>query len=138
MPKIGRSQRCFLFQKHPKSLCTFSKVSNTEGGPPWDAIKYAQIDYSLAPSRWKIIVQNVEALPDVQIDSDQFLVVSSIKIKLKTMMKQCRSSHFKFRTHLQNKFCILIRHCRKFVDPCRKITKILQSGYVSSIKTSYL
>ena len=74
------------FQKHPKSLCTFSKVSNTEGGPPWDATRYAQIDYSLAPSRWKNIVQTVEALPDVQIDSDHFLVVSSIEVKLKAMM----------------------------------------------------
>ena len=53
------------FQKHNKSLCIFSEVSNTEGGPPWDATGYAQIDYSLAPSRWKSIVQNVEALPDV-------------------------------------------------------------------------
>ena len=41
------------FRKSLKSLCTFSEVSNTEGGSPWDATRYAQIDYSLASSRWK-------------------------------------------------------------------------------------
>ena len=86
------------FQKYSKSFGAFSEVSNTENGPPWDATRYAQIDYSLAPSRWKNISQNVEALPDVQIDSDHFLVVLSIKIKLKAMMKQRRNSRFKFRT----------------------------------------
>ena len=40
--------------------------------------------------------------------------------------------------HLQNRPCILIQQCRKFVDLCRKTTRTFQFGYVSSIETSCL
>ena len=125
------------FQKHPKSLCTYSEVSNTTGGPPCrDATRYAQIDYSLAPSRWKNSVQNVETFPDAQTDSDHFLVVTSLLVKLKANRKLPGNTRFKFkRIHRPNKFCILIRQPRGIADLCPTVVKILQFGCVSSIAT---
>ena len=108
------------FQKHPKSLCTYSEVSNTTGGPPWDATRYAQIDYSLAPSRWKNSVQNVEAFPDAQTDSDHFLVVTSLLVKLKANKKLPGNTRFKFKNPSPEQILhfnsAISRDCRSLSD----------------------
>ena len=41
------------FQLPTKRLVTYREMSTTDGGPPWDAIRYATIDYVLITERWK-------------------------------------------------------------------------------------
>ena len=85
------------FLKAPEALCTYSEVSNTTGGPPWNALRYAQLDYVLVSARWKNIIHNVESMPSIQIDSDHFVLKSEIMIKLKADPRKQRPLRPKFR-----------------------------------------
>ncbi len=49
------------FEKPNKNLCTYTDMDNTTGGAPWNADRYAQIDYILINSKWRNVIKNVES-----------------------------------------------------------------------------
>ena len=76
-----------FFSKPPEKLITYkNKVHNAgsdteaEVGPPFDAIKYGQLDFWLAGSAWRNCVLNTQSRKDVYFDSDHFILESHIII----------------------------------------------------------
>ena len=67
------------------------------GRAPRDAVRYAQIDLVLASARWQNAIKNVESLPDIQVDSDHFVLIPSVLIKFKASKKPHAQRRFKFR-----------------------------------------
>ena len=51
-----------------------------EVGPPYDAIKFAQIDYWLSRESWKSAVSDVQSRMDIFFESDHFVLEAVIKI----------------------------------------------------------
>lgn len=119
-----------LFQKDTKWLCTYSEVFNSEGGPPWDAVRYAQIDFVLASARWQNAIKNVESLPDVQVDSDHFVLIPSVLIKFKASKKPHARRRFKFRQPSQEQVEHfnpgLLQSCSSLPDLATDITTWLR------------
>ena len=75
------------FELQPKCLVTYKELA-TEGGPPWDAVRYATLDYLLIPGRWKNCVAKVWSTPDTQIDTDHYLLRGTLKCKLAARKKR--------------------------------------------------
>ena len=42
------------FQLPNNRLITYKEISTTDGGPPWDATRYATVDYIITTGRWII------------------------------------------------------------------------------------
>ena len=63
-------------------------MSTRDGGPPWDAIRYASIDYVLATGRWNKTITKAWSTPETQTDSDHFLLRASFRCKLAAQNKK--------------------------------------------------
>ena len=85
-----------LFLKPPHKLVTYkSKIQGEQGdamevGPPFDAIKYAQIDFWLAGAVWKNSVVDVQSRKDIYFDSDHFIVECCIVVSALAQQKKTR------------------------------------------------
>jgi len=93
-----------MFQKPPEKLITYiEKTSNNEDeqstrhrGPPYDASKYAQVDYWLAPKESTNIVQDVQSRKDIYFDSDHFLleIIFSAKVKARSCKNKNKAKRY--------------------------------------------
>ena len=121
----------FHFLKDPKQLCTYSEVFNSEGGPPWDTVRCAQIDFVLASARWHNAFKNVESLPDVQVDSDHFVFISSVQIKPKASKMPHARRRIEFRQPWQEQVehvnSRLLQSCSSLPDLATDITTWLRA-----------
>ena len=62
-----------------------------EVGPPFDAIKYAQIDFWLAGAVWKNSVVDIQSRKDIYSDSDHFIVECCIVVSTLAQQKKTKS-----------------------------------------------
>ena len=67
-----------IFKQHPRRLFTWTHPNGSKH----------QIDYIIAPMRWKSSVKSVKTLPGTDCGSDHELVVSVVEVKLKKMKKE--------------------------------------------------
>jgi len=70
------------FQKQDANKCTYREPT-TNRGPPWDAHRYAEIDFIVNRQRWKNNVLNVQSDPMANVDSDHFPVWAVYRTRLK-------------------------------------------------------
>jgi len=71
-----------FFQKPAQQQITF-REAGADHAPPWSPDKFAQLDFFLAPQRWRNCVQDVASQSHCFIDSDHYLIVARVQIKLK-------------------------------------------------------
>ena len=71
-----------FFQKPPSSQITF-REAGVDHAPPWTPEKFAQLDFIIAPQRWKNCVKDAASQSTFCFDSDHYLVVARIEVKLK-------------------------------------------------------
>ena len=83
------------FRKRPEKLATY-RAPGTSFGPPWNRGRYETLDYILAHDRWKNSIMNVESDPTANIDSDNFPLKATIKIRLKAVRNTSMSTILKF------------------------------------------
>ena len=130
LKSLGFRALNFHFLKDTKQLCTYSEVFNSVGGPPWDTVRCAQIDFVLASARWQNAFKNVESLPDVQVDSDHFVFISSVQIKLKASKKPHARRRIEFRQPWQEQVHFnsrLLQSCSSLPDLATDITTWLRA-----------
>ena len=81
-----------LFSKPPEKFVTYKeKVHMDENeeynGPPYDAIKYAQIDYWLCGQIEQRAISDIQSRLDVPFDSDHFVLECKLNISFPTFKK---------------------------------------------------
>ena len=74
-------------QLNEKHLVTYKELP-TDGGPPWDAIVYARLDYILTPGRWAHCITQVWHSPEIQVDAYNFLLRATLRCKLVARKRQ--------------------------------------------------
>ena len=84
-----------LFSKPPEKLVTYKeKVHMDENeeynGPPYDAIKYAQIDYWLCGQIEQRAISDIQSRLDVRFDSDYFVLECKLNISFPTFKRTMR------------------------------------------------
>ena len=72
--------------KPPKKLLTYKEKcaqqeDNLDIGPPYDAHKYAQLDYWLAGDAWRSTIKDAQSRKDIFFDSDHFVLECRIMIE---------------------------------------------------------
>ena len=67
------------FSKPPDKLTTCTeKTTDSDFGPPFNAERYAQIDYWLTCSDWKSSSVNVQSRREIAFDSDHLVLESCV------------------------------------------------------------
>ena len=91
-----------LFRKPASRQITF-REPGTCHALPWTPDKFAQLDFLLAPDRWKNAVKDVFSQTDFFAESDHYLVISLILVTLKqpTVVPR-RAPKFRISTIAQN------------------------------------
>jgi len=80
------------FMKPPEHRYTYRGMGIPSFNEPWIPERYTVLDYVLAKRRWKNTIMDVEAKPQIglnsiQKESDHAIVVAKIRIKLKKSAK---------------------------------------------------
>ena len=76
-----------FFDKPPTQLITFRETSNPSSGPPYIRGKFEVLDYVLVPHRWRNSIRNVRSDMKANIPSDHYPLISTLRIRLKTLRK---------------------------------------------------
>ena len=72
-----------FFNKANEHKCTF-KDARTDGfKAPWTPDRFAQLDFILAPQRWKNAVLDVHSYTNIAFNSDHAVVVADMRLKLR-------------------------------------------------------
>ena len=76
------------YQKEDKHDCTYKEMKTKGFAPPWTTDRFAMLDYCRIQDRWRNAIVNVECKPNIAMNSDHAMLVSTVKIKLKGESKQ--------------------------------------------------
>ena len=74
------------FQQDNKHLVTYKEMATLKG-EPWNATRYATLDYILTPGRWKNCITKAWSSPEIQTDSDHFILRATLRCKLAAKTK---------------------------------------------------
>ncbi len=86
-----------FFQKPNQAYSTY-KNTTTEGfKAPWTPERFHMIDVCLVDKRWRNAVKNVEARPDVSVDSDHAVVTTRVKVRLAAKTKNPTQRPIRYR-----------------------------------------
>ena len=83
------------FQQDNKHLVTHKEMATLKG-EPWDATRYATLDYILIPGRWNNCITKAWPSREIQTDSDHFILRATLRCKLAAKNKgnQTRETFF--------------------------------------------
>ena len=91
------------FQKSCQHQFTFREPASKHE-PPWGPDRFAQLDFVLAPGRWKNSVTDVSARTAVFTDSDHYIVTADCRIRLQARIPSTPSPKFRPPTPQQKSF----------------------------------
>ena len=77
----------FFHEESPQQYCTYKELSTDQFEEPWTPIRFAAVDFCLAPKRWRNNILDVSAMPKVAINTDHALVKAILIIKLRGEIK---------------------------------------------------
>ena len=82
------------FHKPAEHQITFREPSS-QHEPPWVPSRFAQIDFVLAPNRWKNTIQDVTSRSNTFTDSDHYIVTADCRVKLMSRSKADRTPRYR-------------------------------------------
>ena len=90
-----------LFSKPPEKLVTYKEKvpadnSSRYNGPPYDAVKYAQIDYWLCGAMGKRTVLDTQSRLDIHYDSDHFILECCVILNIRVPKQDVHSNSIKY------------------------------------------
>ena len=126
-----------MFQKPDRKKCTYKDTATNGFTGPWTPNRFAQLDLILAPNTYKNSIKDVEARPDIAINSDHAIVTADIQVKLKAKVppkhevvqryhnpteqqKQTYNEHIRNSFRLKRDNQDMVTNCAGFVS-CVKI-----------------
>lgn len=88
------------FDKPAQKQLTFREPASKHE-PPWTPDRFAQLDFVLAPNRWKNSIKDVSARPELFIDSDHYIVVTDCRVRLQAKNEVSRPLKYRMPTAQQ-------------------------------------
>ena len=125
------------FRKPPEKLLTYKEKcaqqeDNLDIGPPYDAHKYAQLDYWLAGDAWRSTIKDAQSRKDIFYDSDHFVLECRIMIKglyHKTHNKERTVRFYKPNVERWKNYNMHIQHAIKRDSLClQSLSALLQEA----------
>ena len=101
------------FSKPAEKLLTYKeKFNSSDFGPPFDAERYAQIDYWLTNSAWKNSCTDAQSRRDIPFDSDHVVVEARFEMKPSPRTPEPNSSK-KNSKPSQEQWCLFNDDCSR-------------------------